>query len=293
VSRQCQSWIIRRAIGTHPLASPHKSFAMLQAYIDDSGSHDKAHNCLLGGYWGGVNEWRKFERKWKAVLDHFGIEEFHAKEFWPRPNGFRIGPYKRWSNDRHRSLIDNLLKVIQSSKIYPFMCGVLSAEWEKQQLFYREIFTGASRLKPNINQKHMNPLFLPFQVCVARLSQYCHPGVTMNFVVDQTSFPSAWVDCFRGVKYEMFAEDKLRQSIGELTFADSKIALPLQAADLLAYEGHRYGKQSHAKGDANFPMRDEYRRALCRFRTKDDFWLFDGPRFRTLINNLEMTKTKV
>jgi hypothetical protein len=84
VSRQCQSWIIKRAIATHPLASPNKFFAMLQAYIDDSGSHDKAHNCLLGGYWGGVNEWRKFERKWKAVLDHFGILA-PAKRFsyWP------------------------------------------------------------------------------------------------------------------------------------------------------------------------------------------------------------------
>jgi hypothetical protein len=79
--------------------------------------------------------------------------------------------------------------------------------------------------------------------------------------------------------------DPLHGHIGSLGFEDSEMAPPLQAADLLAYEAHRYAKA--AKLNRKHPVRIEYRRALRRFRNMDDFWLFDGRRFQTLENTLQ------
>jgi hypothetical protein len=97
---------------------------MLTAYIDDSGTHDKSPNCVIGGYWGGVKEWSHFGAQWEQVLKSEGIEEFHAKEFWPRIDGKRIGPYKGWSDERHKSFIDRLLTIIEDRNVYPFVSGV-------------------------------------------------------------------------------------------------------------------------------------------------------------------------
>jgi hypothetical protein len=113
----------------------------------------------------------------------------------------------------------------------------------------------------------------------------------MHFIVNETRHQYAWQQCFSGVKKEMVAEnDPLWNHMGELTFSDSKKALPLQAADLLAYEAHRYAKQ--AKGNPEFPVRAEYRRALRRFKTIDDFWLFDGPRFQRFGELLEKSRMR-
>ncbi len=72
---------------------------MLQAYMDDSGSHDSSHNCVVGGYWGGVNKWRCLEREWNATLSDFEIEEFKARTFFRRVNGKRVAPYSDWTEN--------------------------------------------------------------------------------------------------------------------------------------------------------------------------------------------------
>ncbi len=41
---------------------------MLQVYMDDSGFHDGAHNCVVGGYWAFVKTWASFEFAWKQIL---------------------------------------------------------------------------------------------------------------------------------------------------------------------------------------------------------------------------------
>ena len=78
------SWIQRRALLSHPLSQRKKLFVMMQAYMDDSGTHANSHNCVIGGYFGGVNEWRRFERQWKPILDEYNISEFHGRRFWAR-----------------------------------------------------------------------------------------------------------------------------------------------------------------------------------------------------------------
>ncbi len=176
------SWIRGLATCAHPLSAPisDKVFVMLVAYMDESGTHDGSHNCVVAGYWGGVKEWTRFEYSWRRALNGEDIEKFHANEFWPRIDGERIGPYKGWSDERHRGFIDKLLAVIEASNITPFAAGVLGGEWNKQPPRYHRVFTGMN--DEQLAKPGPKSLFLPFQVCVVRASGYCKPGKRMNFV---------------------------------------------------------------------------------------------------------------
>ena len=44
---------------------------MLQAYLDESGIHEGAHVCIVGGYFGGPGQWSKFGAEWKRVLEDY------------------------------------------------------------------------------------------------------------------------------------------------------------------------------------------------------------------------------
>lgn len=190
--------------------------AVLRCYMDDSGTHDGAHNCVIGGYWGSVKEWTYFEHQWREALAAERIQEFKANEFWPRPCGQRIGPYKDWTDDRHRRFIHSLLSIIEARKVYPFVCGVLNCEWEDVPQQLRNVFAGhPPQRKPNA----VRPVFLSFQCAVLGAAKYCKAGKLMDFVCDRSPNTAHFAQCYTDLKKESIEDnDDYRFKLGELTF---------------------------------------------------------------------------
>src|SRR6185437_8468888 len=80
--RDC-GFIERWAGHVHP-RDGEKLFSMVEAYMDESGIHDGAHVCVIAGYYGGKNQWRSFEQRWRKILKDTNtpaLKEFHAIEF--------------------------------------------------------------------------------------------------------------------------------------------------------------------------------------------------------------------
>lgn len=278
------SWIVERARGSHPLndAFVQKVFVMLQVYVDDSGTHDDSYACVVAGYFGGVNRWKEFERRWKEVLEKSKIHEFHAREFWKRDsiNGGGVGKYRHLDRDSLDQIKNDLLTVIEKTEIYPFAHGVVRSVWDRLTDREKKFLSGGD--STNIARASANPMYFIFQTAVSRAVDHCKPGITAHFVVDQNQLTETWTAlCHRQIRGLAERESKIANRIGELTFADSRIATPLQAADLLAYEAHRYCRLS--KGDSKHPASDVYRRATRRMKSKDDFWLFDYDRLQQII----------
>src|SRR5205085_10362451 len=99
-------------------------------------------------------------------------------------------------------------------------------------------------------ERDLRPLYLAIQMAMARAANYCKPGARMDFVVDnnpQTNsrIAECYADFLADAEEGLGELPELRFNFGELSFADSREAVPLQAADLLAYEAHRWAKQSN------------------------------------------------
>jgi len=253
---------------------------MLRAYMDDSGTHNDSPYCLIAGYWGGINQWRQFEHERQRVLRAYNVPEFHAWEYWARDkNKERVGPYKGWDDTRRKTFLFALLTIIGKYKIYPFAHGVSRSEWNKRSTEERKLLCGGER--GNLTAPN-NPMFMAFQTCVIRTSAYCDPDVAMHFVLDSNQNTDAWASiCYVELKRLLArAGDPMADRLGDLTFSESIRALPLQAADLLAYEAFKYA--IWAKGDRKAKVRPAYMMALQNFRSEQDFWLYDAERFANI-----------
>ena len=264
-------------------------FVMIRVYMDDSGTHSGSPYCLIAGYWGGHGQWLKFEREWQKVLTAYNVPEFHAKIYWARDaKKERVGPYKGWSEDRRREVLFSLLNVIGKHKVYPFAHGVSRSEWNKQSRLERQNYCGSNgRL-----QAPDNPMYMAFTTCILRTIRHCHPGVMMNFVLDSNKNSDPWAAISYGeLKSFMSREGRAEaRKLGDLTFAFSDRALPLQAADLLAYEAYKYA--IWANGDHTVQVRPSYMLALRNFRSRDDFWLYDARRFADIRKHAQNTTAR-
>ncbi len=288
-------WVGEASYFFHPLSLRErcKVMVVLHAYMDDSGSHKDSHACVVAGYLGGVNRWKEFERRWQQVLDKYGVSEFHARVFWRRtPEGEGVEEYKGWNRQRLEEFLGHLVSVIENTAIFPFASGILRSEWSRLTLREQKILCGG--IPPNLEQSSANALFLPFQYSIARLTMNCNPGLVMHLFFDDNKQTNAWATiCYTRLKALAITEgaaDAARKLDG-LTFSDSRVALPLQAADLLAWEAYQYCKS--AKGDPRFPIGRTYRRALKRIRSKEDFWLFDRPRLEEMIPRLRLERDRL
>ena len=158
---------------------------------------------------------------------------------------------------------------------------MLASEWKKQTVSDKRMFTGATEKYPT--GKPSKSIFLALERCVIRVADYCKDGIKAHYFIDSNKQLDAWATiCYSEIKrlYKQNNDD-LYLSMGELTPVDSQSALPVQAADLLAYEARLYAETVIAGGDRNI-MREPYCRALANIRSRNDFWLFDEPRFSEL-----------
>src|SRR5260370_40229759 len=110
----------------HPRDGHPKIFAMIDAYLDESGIHDGAAICVIAGYFGGRGQWRKFEQDWRKALDdaRLPLEKFHAKNLIKR-QGF----FADWNDSKHSAFLSKIADVICRYKIYPVTQTVIVSDF--------------------------------------------------------------------------------------------------------------------------------------------------------------------
>lgn len=226
-----------------------KVFFMLEAYVDESGTHGDARTCVIAGYWGGENRWRSFDDRWSRIIqeaDEPTMKEFHSVEFW-RPDGTRKGLFARWSDAKAERFIDDLLDCISDHDIYPTTATLKVEAWKKLTRNERRFLTGGMFnpvdriwITPSAPNK---TYYLPFQFVVMAPGLACKDGLKVHYVFDiHKQFKNHASDLFALLK----KDHKLscRHKLGEFSMADGVDAEGLQAADLLAYQAYQYNKKT-------------------------------------------------
>src|SRR2546425_2577990 len=172
----------------HPNAIRNGVFMMVKSYWDESGINPDSPVCLIAGYFGGVNQWRIFDRQWKNILNREKVREFHAKEFWALSDGQRVGQYAGWDDARATRFLDDLVDVARSVKIYPAGTTIVRKDWEQLPEHQRRYFTGARYHK--ITHKRgttgapSQPYFLCFLYCVDVAAKYTVKHLKLHCAFD-------------------------------------------------------------------------------------------------------------
>lgn len=250
---ECQTDILVALL--HPRDRHRKTLAMIEGYLDESGIHQGANVCVIGGYFGGQGQWRKFEKLWNTTLKDFSVEEFHAKRFRARDhNGNRVEPYKNWTDRDSAEFLSALVHAIGRYKIHPVCCGIIVADFHRYSLNQRRYLTGATIRGGKFRSSGCptKPYFMPFQACIDRICYHTENGVKAHFFCgsDRTLSDYA-LSLFKHLKD--IARTGIREKLGNIDFPEARNTPHLQAADLFSYAMYQESLERLKSGDWTKP----------------------------------------
>lgn len=209
--------------------------ALLTAYCDETGNTKDPTQKFVGmaGFVARAKEWEILERKWKFILREFKVPYFHMKEY-----AHSIGVFKEWKGkeDKRRKIFSSLLKTIKDAQPLPIGC-----------IFSAEDFRSLSERDQKLID---DPYYLSFIACLAipcLFLQDSPPEIKLATVFGEHGvFASKAAGFHERVRGTYAIGDRLYAP----TFRDMREFVPLQAADIMAYELYKEAdRQRHRPED--------------------------------------------
>jgi hypothetical protein len=249
---------------------------MLSAYFDESGTHKQAPIIVIAGWIAGDKEWIKFSNKWQAVLTKYNLPYFHMSE-WEGGHGL----YKNMTEKEKRLLIDRLTTIIKKHA----SIGIFGA-------FHRSTYDEV--LREIYGDDYKNKFVKPYGVCAMRCIETTRRWMTSKSLDGPLAYVFETGARYSGQFFEAFkAMQKIprlkRMYPGGMSFYDKRDMLPLQAADILAYEMYRE-LINHTKNHLN-PRRDVLLNLYSTIPIRGTF--YDKNMLRTFIKYLVKDKQSV
>ena len=199
--------------------------AVLKASFDDSGDEKDPQEkvCSLAGYVATVEQWHYFEEHWKKALKDHDVKYLHMKEFAPS-----LKHFAKYKNDEKGriELLKSLIKVMQDAQLE----GIGSIVKIPDIKYYND-------------RHHYDIISYSFNlhVCMDIMSKRW-PDTTIEMVLDRTNKIGPNIN--KAIEYckseEYYGE--YNDNIMPIPLAKDlnfKKVIPIQAADLLAWEIHK------------------------------------------------------
>lgn len=200
---------------------------MLEIYIDDSGKENDSPSFVLAGYLASAEAWSAFSQQWQGILDDANIPAFHMVEAWRMGHKYRhLGILGR------NQLVQDLLSCITQYVEHAF---VLSIDLEA----YRHWF--AREEEPDlVPTRPYHFAFHSIQLLIADYIYRWRDDKDFRVIFDEQGGESARILLNAVDRSKAFAATKrphMRMPIP--TFETDLDAIPLQAADMLAWLSRR------------------------------------------------------
>jgi Protein of unknown function (DUF3800) len=242
---------------------PHNSqdglLTMLRGYFDDSGTHTTSDVVVMAGLFGYPNQWDLFSELWaKRLADpcpgKLALPRFHMTACQAGDEEF-LG----WKRLECNFLVDELIEIIRKTGVYGFGCGLARKH-------YDAIITGDHR-RASGNAETM--CIINCFVKLVRFTKDVMGSREIAFIFDDRPQQKHNVDRIYDV-YQGVKENGV--DITSVSFGSSKKILPLQAADLLAWEVYQDSIDSlNGRREAQGPRRRELRKLIERGRVRVEF----------------------
>ena len=195
----------------------------LLACFDESRVPDQVAGITafaIGGYVAPVEQWTKFKQEWKRALTRYKIDDFHMTDFENYQKQF-----KDWSQELHLECIKGLVKIIRGNCLIGVGASLIVNDY--------------AALRSGLDGEHLpddDPYYLCLQHCLFLLTKKIPLAVgEIEFVFDDSpKYKGEASNLYQLLRKHGSAVK--RDSLGSLSFLQAKNFLPLQAADVLAYE---------------------------------------------------------
>ncbi|MEA2561405.1 MAG: hypothetical protein QOH06_2909 [Acidobacteriota bacterium] len=192
----------------------------LHAYMDESGTHRGSKALCVAGYISSPERWVAFEREWYEALYDFDIGYFHMTDF-----AVKAPPYDTWTREQRISRLSRLIEIINRSAYASVGIGIPLANYKI------EFSAKAKRAIGSPYGLAAAACFMEFDRLVAARS----PTSRIAYVFDILSKGTGPVKSF----FES-NERRKRLRLLSLRYEPKTEFLPLQAADILAYELYKH-----------------------------------------------------
>jgi hypothetical protein len=197
--------------------------AILTMYVDESYSHPPQPLIYtIAGYVSEDWRWKRFETEWDKALKAYGFDDdipFHMKDF-----AHKKGIYKDWPEKKRVKFIRTLQHIIKTNTLKDFAVSVVVADYDK-----------LIPPKTNIRYGFGEPHVFAIIGCMKNIGTWqkeMHMNDPMLYTFEKGIAHDSMV---ARVFAEMDEPQREYYRVGGIAFFGKKV-LPLQSADMLAYE---------------------------------------------------------
>lgn len=190
------------------------------AYLDESGTHKTSSVVVVAGFISDASRWENFTQEWKEALDDYHLAYFHMTDFENKR-----GQFKGWNGQERKNRLNRFLGIIKKYALY-------SMGWAVPRQPFDAILSEPAKAIC------VDAYGLAAIGCFRSFAQIAvDPRVDGwgEYVMESGARGSgALLKIFNIGSEDPEWLDNNR--IKSLTFQDKRLFLPLQAADILAYE---------------------------------------------------------
>lgn len=199
---------------------------MLTAYFDDSGTHSGSEITLLAGLFGHKNQWDHFNKLWRKRLDESvpgkpPVTRFHMVDCFGSFNEFA-----GWNRTETTFFAKELSDIIFRCGLWGCSSAIAPKPWD------RYITGDLRRASGDAEGGCVRVCFNTTLQWAAEFSGASH----IAFVFDDRPRRKKEYEAVYQVYSDYRHAMKLKPELVSLTFANARNVLPLQAADLVAWE---------------------------------------------------------
>jgi hypothetical protein len=201
---------------------------ILEGFFDDSGveSDANAPYVCMAGYVADISYWVPFVMQWQDLLQKHDMKTLHMREFIHLRGDIKD---RGWDTQKRDAVLAELIHAIKKSRLVGIGVGIDGVTWKSE----------IARLKKAAGGKGWWPS--PQEMCFFRIMKLFNLRMERDGQNDAVSVVFDSDPQFSPGRLKLFAKIKerdagARRRFVAITFGDPWAYIPLQAADLLAWE---------------------------------------------------------
>jgi hypothetical protein len=193
---------------------------MIKIYLDESGTHADSDVITVAAYAGRQTAWKKWTNEWRRAKRP--IRVYHAAD-----SANLRGEFTGWSSEKRDELVKKLLPIIADNRIAGAVMGLHLGEFRKAVGDRKEI--------PEALGNPYTSCFHWLVQSLLELLKHNKKTESLKFIHEQNDYEGE-----ARAAFDFIHENANPNGVPmKLVFGTKNENMPLQAADILAYEGNK------------------------------------------------------